>query len=77
MASLEDLATQELMIIAKLRNVDDYQNMSREKPESIFTAPFSSKPTLKPKPRPKKRTLMPAHKLLQDLKNLNLRLLQE
>ena len=55
MASFENLATLELiMILAKFRNKDGYENMSRQQLESIFGALFLPKP--EPKPRPKKLT---------------------
>ena len=36
MASLENLTSEGLMILSKLRNVDDYENMSRQQLDSIF-----------------------------------------
>ena len=42
----------ELMILAKIRNVNGYQNMSIHL-ENIFTTTCSLKPTIKPASRPK------------------------
>ena len=36
MASFENLRREELMILTKLRNADDYKNMSREQLKYIF-----------------------------------------
>ena len=37
MLSLSHSTTEELMDVAKLRNVDDYENISRQELENIFT----------------------------------------
>ena len=58
MESFENLAVNELKLLAKARIIDGYKNMSRQQLESIFTTPSPPKPTPKSKPRPKKR--MPA-----------------
>ena len=50
------------MILTKLRNVDGYDDMSRQQLESIFTTPSLPKPTTKPTLKPKKRTPTPAPK---------------
>ena len=49
MTSLENLTTKLLMILAKLRNVDDHKNMSRKQLKNILTIPFASKSALRPK----------------------------
>lgn len=40
-------------LLAKLRNIERYENMSRQQVESVFATPSAPKPTLKPKPKPK------------------------
>ena len=54
MANFENLKTQELMILANLRNVEGYENMFRQQLESMFTTPPLPKPT--PTPRPMQKT---------------------
>ena len=58
MESLENLAIEELKMLAKVRSINGYKNIFRQQLESMFTIP-SSNPTPKPKPRPKKRTSVP------------------
>ena len=57
MFCLSNLKTEELRNVARLRNVDVYENMSTQQPEHIFTTPSASisAPTLvsTPRPRPK------------------------
>ena len=55
-AGFENFITQELIIVAKLRNMNGYENMSRQQLENIFTTPSSLKHTIKSAPRPKKHT---------------------
>ena len=38
-------------LLAKLRNIERYENMSRQQVESVFATPSAPKPTLKPKPK--------------------------
>ena len=55
MAGFENLTVEELKMLAELRYVDCYENMSRQQRESnILHATRSvSEPTSKPKPKPK------------------------
>lgn len=73
MASFENLRREELMILTKLRNADDYKNMSREQLKYIFATLSVTKasPLLAPRPTPGNKNLP------QDLKNIQLSLLQE
>ena len=61
MSNLLNLRTEELRKIDKLRNVDVYENISREQLQNIFTTPPASIPTptpiTSPIPRPIIRTL--------------------
>lgn len=54
MASFENLRREELMILTKLRNADDYKNMSREQLKYIFATLSVTKafPLLAPRPTP-------------------------
>ena len=45
MSSLSNLAIQKIRNIAKLRNVDGYEDMSREQPEPISTQMLAYIPT--------------------------------
>ena len=54
MASFENLISEELMILATLRNLDVYKNMFRLQLKSIFATPLTPKPFPRPVPRPKK-----------------------
>ena len=56
MASFENLTTPELMILAKLRNVDGYENMCMQQLENILTTTSSPKHAPKPAFRPKTHT---------------------
>ena len=62
MTSFDNLAIEELKMLTKAGCVDDYENMSKQQLESISTTLSSAKPSLKPKPGPKKRKPMPAPK---------------
>ena len=53
MADFENLTMKELMILAKIRNVNGYENMSKHL-ENIFTTTCLLKPTIKPALIPKK-----------------------
>ena len=55
-AGFENFITQELIIVAKLRNMNGYENMSRQQLENIFTTPSSLKHTVKSASWPKKHT---------------------
>ena len=56
MLNLSHFTTEKLMNVARLRNVNDYENMSRQQLENIFTMLSVSIPTAiqisTPKPRP-------------------------
>ena len=53
MLSLSHSTTEELMDVAKLRNVDDYENISRQELENIFTMLSVSISTPIPVSRPR------------------------
>lgn len=55
MLVLSNFATLKSMNIAGIRNVDDYENMSRQEPENIFTTPSASIRTLIPIYTPRSR----------------------
>ena len=59
-------------MLAKARSIDGFENMSQQQLENTFTAPFTSKPLLKPVPKPKKHTPTTGTRH----KNLHLHLLQ-
>ena len=40
-----------MKLLAKLRNVDGYENMFRQQPESTFATPFASEPNLEAEPK--------------------------
>lgn len=64
MFCLSNLKTEELRNVARLRNVDVYENMSTQQPEHIFTTPSASisAPTLVSTPRPRPQAI-PANRI--------------
>ena len=58
MASFENITIGELKMLGKTRSIDEYENMSMQQKESVFTTPSITypapepKPTLAPKPTP-------------------------
>lgn len=56
MANLTNLTFEELKMLAKTRKVDGYENMSRQKLESIFIIPSPHIPAPRTAPRAKNST---------------------
>lgn len=48
--SFENLKSEELIILAKLRNADGFKNMPKQHLESIFATPTAPKPCSRPVP---------------------------
>ena len=79
MASFENLRREELMILTKLRNADDYKNMSRKQLKYIFATLSVTKLSLyllqdlhqvtKFAPRPKKYTTVPASRTKKHIRD--------
>ena len=67
-ASFKKLTSEELMFLTKLRNVDSYKKLSRQKLVSIFATAPSNQPSPRPKNQCRKSSDM-----LQDLNYLYLK----
>ena len=63
MKNFENLAMKELKMLAKVRSINGYENMSRKQLESIFTTSSTPKPTPELITKPKKITPATATKL--------------
>ena len=75
------LSINEMKFLAKLRNLDGYENMSRKQPENIFSIASSPKPVLGPKKpippsRSEKRTPLDETEKNSDNKNRQTQKLQ-
>ena len=65
MSSLPSFTTGDIINVGRLKSADDYENISRQQLENIFTTPSVSIPTpipiSKPRPRPKPRPAIKFH----------------
>ena len=53
MPSLSNFTTEELRNATGLRNVDGFENLSRQQVENIFTTPSASTMIFRSRPRPR------------------------
>ena len=73
MKNFENLAMKELKMLAKVRSINGYENMSRKQLESIFTTSSTPKPTPELITKPKKNYSCNSYKTPKDVPTLFLK----